>query len=69
MDMTFSATPMVAEGAVVAAVIRVVTNLVHKAISLIERVAPKSCPSIAGSSLSAVAPDNNFRGGTALAAA
>lgn len=40
-----------------------------KVISLIERVASFSCPSIAGTSISAVAPDYDFIGGTALAAA
>lgn len=40
----------------------------HQAISLIERVASFSCPSISGHSLSAVAPDYYFKGGTAEAA-
>lgn len=69
MDMRIEAAPM--EAAVVMTVVSVVAQKVKsfKAFALIERVASFSCPSIAGTSLSAVSPDYNFIGGTALAAA
>lgn len=54
---------------VVDAIVKAAKTVVVKALSLIERAASFSCPSISGHSISAVAPDHNFEGGTALAAA
>lgn len=69
MDMTFEAAPMTAVAQMNTACVTAQKVITHKVISLIERVASMSCPSIAGHSLSAVAPDHIFEGGTALAAA
>lgn len=70
MDMKIGAAPMTAVAEMQPVIVRVHTEQYLQVISLIERVAPSSCPSIAGHSLSAVTPDyyTNF-GGLAKAAA
>lgn len=60
MSMTIEAAPMAAEVEMVDAVIAVVITIIHKALSLIERVASIACPSLGSHSLSAVAPNSNF---------
>lgn len=69
MDMVFEAAPMVAGIEMVSATVRVQKVETFKAFALIARVASNPCPSISGHSISAVAPDHNFEGGTAKAAA
>lgn len=69
MDMTFNATPMVAQ-----AVLRAgyyVYNAPEIKVTVLETewVAYLACPSIGGTSLSAVAPDLILERSTALAAA
>lgn len=57
---------MAANAEVVTAFVKtIVTATVNKVIALVERVASFSCPSIAGTSLSAVSPDYILIGGTA----
>ena len=69
MDMRYEAAPMAAEVEVVQAVVTTVVATIRKVASLIRRVASFSCPSIAGHSLSAVAPDHILmNGGLARAA-
>lgn len=69
MDMRYEAAPMEATAEMTVASVKA-QKVLH--LQVIERdalVASFSCPSIAGSSISAVAPDYDFIGGTALAAA
>lgn len=65
MDIRIEAAPMVAEVEMTEVVVRTTTVIAYKAIARNERVAPFSCPSIAGTSISAVSPDYNFIGGQA----
>lgn len=65
MDMRYEAAPMAADVELIEAVIRIVTIILNKALSLVRRVASFSCPTLGSHSLSAVAPDTNFIGGTA----
>lgn len=65
MDATFSATPMVAEAAVIAPVVKAIMTVVYKVTSLVKRVAVLARLSIGGVSLSAIAPDYILEGGTA----
>lgn len=70
MDVRIEAAPMAAEAEIPSVVVTAeVVGLPDKVILVVSQVASFSCPSIAGHSLSAVAPDHNFLGGTALAAA
>lgn len=65
MDVRIEAAAMAANVVMIEAIVKVVRIIRSKVISLIERVASFSCPSIAGTSISAVSPDYNFIGGTA----
>jgi hypothetical protein len=66
MDMRYEAAPMGAQAEMPEPTIQVVQKVLF--VSAIERsalVASFSCPSIAGTSLSAVSPDYTLIGGTA----
>jgi hypothetical protein len=65
MDVRIEAAPMAADVSLLRAAVTAFKKAIHKALSLIEAVASFSCPSIGGTSISAVAPDTNFIGGTA----
>ena len=69
MDMRYEAAPMAAEVEVVQAVVTTVVTIIRKVIMALSQVASFSCPTLGSHSLSAVAPDNYFIGGTALAGA
>lgn len=70
MDVRIGAAPIAAKAEVLTAVAKaVVRHFLDVVVSVIERTAPFSCPSIAGTSLSAVSPDYTRNGGTALGAA
>lgn len=70
MDVRIEAASMAA-GAEMPAVVIIAQKVKTPQVILVlsNQVASFSCPSIAGSSLSAVSPDYDFIGGTALAAA
>lgn len=65
MDMTFTATPMVAEALVTNAVVRIMVLAVRKVASLVKRATTLARLSIGGVSLNAIAPDHILEGGTA----
>lgn len=68
MDMRFEAAPMAANAGLLKAVVMTVQRFIDKVTVLMAQVASFSCPSIAGTSLSAVSPDYNYFGGmTAVA--
>ena len=67
MDVRIEAAPMAAETAMVTATVKTVVILCPVT-SLTKRVASFSCPSIGGTSISAVSPDHNYLGGLAAAA-
>ena len=69
MDMRYEAAPMVAQVALLETVVRTIEKVIYHVTALIARVASFSCPSIAGHSISAVAPDYTNFGGTALGVA
>lgn len=52
---------MAAHAEVVTAVVKTVVVIAHQALSLVERAASFSCPSMGSHSISAVAPDHNFK--------
>lgn len=56
---------MTAVAQMTTAFVTAIKQIAHKVIALVERVASFVCPSIAGHSISAVAPDYDFIGGTA----
>lgn len=69
MDITIEAVSMTADAGILTAVVSAVKTLVTKALVLVAQVASFARLSIGGTSLSAVAPDHIFEGGTALGAA
>lgn len=58
---------MTAGTEMVRVVVKVVTRFLVKAKALVSAVASISCPSIGGTSLSAVSPDSDFERNTAVA--
>lgn len=69
MDILIEAGPVEAKAVMTVASVKAQKVVVPMALVQYAQVASFACPSIAGHSLSAVAPDHIFEGGTALAAA
>lgn len=67
MDVRIEATAITVTVSLASAVVKAVTKVYFKALSQIESVASFSCPSLGGTSLSAVSPDHTLMKGTAVA--